>query len=54
MDNDNFLRLVKNNEEVMHVCDYLNEQHDTKTASGLIPITIDPTRLVADMSVMRK
>ena len=54
MDNDKFLRLLKINEELMEVCDWLNERSDTTTASRLIPITDDLTRLVAELSIERK
>jgi hypothetical protein len=54
MDNDKFLRLLKINEELMEICDWLNEQRDIATASRLIPITDDLTHLVAEFSVKRK
>ena len=54
MDNDKFLWLLKINEELMDVCDCLNERQETKIASRLIPITDDLTRLVAEISMERK
>jgi hypothetical protein len=54
MDNDKFLRLLKINEELMEVCDWLSEQRDTTTASRLISITDDLTPLVAEISMERK
>jgi hypothetical protein len=53
MDNDKFLRLLKINEELMGLCDWLNERLDTTTASRLIPITDDLTHLVAEISMER-
>jgi hypothetical protein len=54
MDDDKFLRLLKINEELMDVCDWLNERRDTSTASRLIPITGDLTRPIAKLSMERK
>ena len=54
VDNDKLLRLLNINEELMDVCDWLNEQHYTKTASRLIPITDNLTRLAAETSTERK
>jgi hypothetical protein len=54
MDKDRFLRLLKINEELMDVCDWLNQRSDPTTASRLIPITDDLTRLVAELSMERK
>jgi hypothetical protein len=44
-------RLSWINGSLIQLFDCLNEQHDTSTASRLIPITDDLTRLVAEIMV---
>ena len=54
LDDDTFQQLSDINDEFLEYCDWLNEQRDVSTASRLIPITDDLTRLVAELSVKRK
>ena len=54
MNNNFYERLSRIDDELIQLRDWLNERHDTTTASRLIPITDDFTHLVAEISMERK
>ena len=51
---DTFQRLSAIDDRLLQLCDWLNDKPDVATASRLIPIADDLTRLVAETSVKRK
>ena len=54
IDDATFERLLKTNEELMEICQSLNEQREFDTASRLIPIADDLTHLVAEITMQKK
>jgi hypothetical protein len=54
MDDETFERVSDINDRLIQLCYWLNSRHDIGTASRLIPITDDFTRLVAKLSAKRK
>src|SRR5262245_44113021 len=52
LNKDTFQRVLAINERLIQLCDWLHDQHDVATASRLIPITDDLTRLVAEATVL--
>jgi hypothetical protein len=54
MDDETFQRLSGINDELIKLCGWLNDRRDLATASRLIQITDDLTRLVAEASVKQR
>jgi hypothetical protein len=54
MNNDTSQRLSRIDEQLMKLCRWFIDKRDVATASRLIPITEELTRLVAELSVKRK
>jgi len=54
MDDDTYHRLNRIHDELMQVCRWLNEKRDVATASRLMPITEELTRLVAEVKYEKK
>lgn len=50
MDAEKLLRLLHIDEELIEICQWLNERHEIDTASRLIPVADHLTRLVAEVS----
>jgi len=48
-----YLQLAHINAQLLEICDWLHQKHDIETASRLIPITDDLTRLIADISMQK-
>jgi len=51
MNNDVYQRLNRIDDELIQLCEWLNEKCDVDSASRLIPILDDLTSLLAEMSM---
>ena len=51
MKDDKLLRLLHINEELIELCQSLNENQNSTLASQIVPITDELTRLVLEMSL---
>jgi len=51
MDDGKFLRLLHINEELIEICQWLNENQSGELRSRIIPLTDDLTQLIAELSV---
>jgi len=51
MDDDKFLRLLHINEELMNICQWLNETQNNVLASKIFPVSQELMRLVLELSV---
>lgn len=54
IDDATFERLLKTNEELMEICQSLNEHREFDTASRLIPIVDDLTNLITEIAMQKK
>ena len=54
MDDESLRRLAAVNEELIHLCSWLNRNRDFETASKVIPIVQSLTRLVVEQTGQRK
>ena len=54
MDDDTYQRLSQIDEQLMELCRWLIEKRDVATASRLMPITEELTRLVAELKCEKK
>jgi hypothetical protein len=53
MDDETLQRLSGITDQLIHPCDWLNENRDFATATRLVPIMDDITQLVAESGVKR-
>ena len=53
IDDDGVQRLLAINERLFELCNWLNERTDTETASRLIPIVDELTRILAKAAESR-
>ena len=54
MNDETFQRLSRIDEQLIELCNWLNEKHDVATVSKLIPIMDDLTSLLAELSVKKR
>jgi hypothetical protein len=54
MNDDTYQRLSDINHQLIQLCVWLNSRGDPETASRLVPITYNLTRLVVDLGTERK
>ena len=54
MDDEQYERLSEINDRLLELCGWVNARFDIETASRLVPIVDDLTRLVAELSVQQK